>query len=157
MTTTTRDPRIDAALALFAEGTSCSQAVLGAFGPELGVEHGVCLRIAAGFGGGMGRQGKMCGAVTGALMVLGLQLAAPDPDAKARVYAAVRDLCQRFTDRFDALDCTALLGCDLGTPEGWEQAVARSFHTEICPRFVEGAAEILVTLQAERAEADLCQ
>ena len=64
----------DLALSRFSEGFSCSQSVLAAFAPELGLDADAALRVSAAFGGGMGRLGDTCGAVTGALMVLGLRL-----------------------------------------------------------------------------------
>ena len=66
--------RIDVAGSRFSEGFSCSQSVLAAFAPELGLDADAALRVSAAFGGGMGRTGGTCGAVTGALMVLGLQI-----------------------------------------------------------------------------------
>ncbi len=64
--------RIENAVSRFAEGYNCSQAVLSAYAEQLGVDGETALKIAAGFGGGLGRMAETCGAVTGAFMVLGL-------------------------------------------------------------------------------------
>ena len=61
----------DQALQLFSEHFHCSQAVLAAFAPECGLSHEQALKLGACFGSGM-RKGEVCGACTGALMVLGL-------------------------------------------------------------------------------------
>lgn len=61
------------AVACFKEGFSCSQAVFSTFAPQLGLECELALKVAGLFGGGMGRLGEVCGAVTGALMALGLK------------------------------------------------------------------------------------
>ena len=65
--------------ATFREGFNCAQAVLSACGPRFGIGRELALRIAAGFGGGMGTMGRTCGAVTGAFMVIGLARGASDP------------------------------------------------------------------------------
>ena len=85
--------RIDLARSRFSEGFSCSQSVLAAFAPEFGLDVDAALRVAAAFGGGMGRPGHPCGAVTGALMALGLRYGATvvDPAAKELTYAKARD------------------------------------------------------------------
>ena len=59
------------ALDLFSNNFNCSQAVFASIGPKIGIDKNSCLKIASGFGGGMGRQQKTCGAVTGAYMALG--------------------------------------------------------------------------------------
>ena len=74
--------RADLALSRFSAGFSCSQSVLSAFAPDLGLELDPALRVAAAFGGGMGRTGRTCGAVTSALMALGA--AEGGPCARAR-------------------------------------------------------------------------
>jgi len=62
--------RSEEALALFSSGFSCSQAVCAAYAEDLGMKRSDALRVAAGFGGGIGRTGGTCGAVSGAIMVL---------------------------------------------------------------------------------------
>ena len=69
----------DKAVAIFKEGINCSQAVLSSFAEDFGVDKNMALKMAAGFGGGMGRTGHRCGAVTGAYMVLGLKYGAIEP------------------------------------------------------------------------------
>ena len=73
----------EAALASFVEGFSCSQSVLSAFAAEMGLEKEIALKVAGSFGGGMGRMGGTCGAVTGAFMAIGLRYAKLDPSDNA--------------------------------------------------------------------------
>ena len=61
------------AVTTFTNGYSCSQAVVSAYAEQFGLDHDTALRIAGGFGGGMGRRGEVCGALTGAFMVIGLK------------------------------------------------------------------------------------
>jgi C_GCAxxG_C_C family probable redox protein len=56
----------DSAAALFSRGLSCSQAVFSVYAGEYGLDKDAASKIASGFGGGMGRMGQTCGAVTGA-------------------------------------------------------------------------------------------
>jgi C_GCAxxG_C_C family probable redox protein len=79
--------RIEESVAYFREGFSCSQAIVAAYAPSLGLDRDTALKIASGFGGGMGRLAETCGAITGAFMVLGLKYgsAASDREAKEAV------------------------------------------------------------------------
>jgi len=122
---------------------NCAQSVLTAFCEELGLDRMTALKLARGFGGGMGRGGKTCGAVSGAYMVIGLQEAAMSRDGVEAVYARIKEFNQRFTELFSSTECKALLNCDLSTPEGHARARAEGMFTKICPAFVRGAVEIL--------------
>jgi C_GCAxxG_C_C family probable redox protein len=138
--------KVEATVDCFREGFTCSQAVLSTYGGEFGLERETALKAAAGFGAGMGRLGEVCGAVTGALLVIGLkhgQTEAKDKETKEKTYALVRDFSSRFKVRHGSLLCRELLGCDLGTAEGMAMAREKGYFTEICPRFVRAAAEIL--------------
>jgi len=138
--------KVEAAVACFREGFSCSQAVLSTWSGEFGLERETALRAAAGFGGGMGGLGEVCGAVTGALIVIGLKhgrTEAKDKETKEKNSFLVRDFAGRFRSRNGSLLCRELLGCDLTTPEGAEAARQKGLFAERCPRFVRDAAEIL--------------
>jgi C_GCAxxG_C_C family probable redox protein len=138
--------RAELAVSLFEKGCSCSQAILAAFGDRFGVDREFALRIAAGFGGGMGRMAEMCGAITGAIMVIGLRYGGIDPkdrQAKDKAQAIVREFADRFVSLNDSLLCRALLGCDISTSEGYELAKEKKLFTTICPKYVKDAAEIL--------------
>ena len=114
-----------------------------------------------GFGGGM-RLGETCGAVTGALMVLGLRYGSGDCDTaegRAPVSARVVEFSDRFKKRNGALTCRDLLGCDISTAEGMKQAQEQNLFKTTCVKMVENAAEILEEMETEsqqRTESD-CQ
>lgn len=138
--------KVEAAVACFGEGFNCSQAILSTYGEDFGLSQETALRAAAPFGAGMGRLGEVCGAVNGALMVIGLKhghTTATDKEGKEKGYALVRDFAGRFRSRNRTLCCRELLGCDLATAEGMEEARQKGLFTERCPRFVRDAAEIL--------------
>lgn len=138
--------KVEAAVGCFREGFSCSQAILSTYGVEFGLERETTLKAAAAFGAGMGRLGEVCGAVTGALIVIGLKYGhtkAKDKEAKETTYTRARDYADRFRSLNGSLLCRELLGCDLGTAEGMATAREKGYFTELCPRFVREAAEIL--------------
>ncbi|MBU2054840.1 MAG: C-GCAxxG-C-C family protein [Proteobacteria bacterium] len=138
--------KIEKAVGCFGEGFNCSQAVLSTYSGEFGLERETALRAAAGMGGGMGGLGEVCGAVTGGMMAIGLKhghTEAKDKETKAKTYGCVRDYAGRFRARNGSILCRDLLGCDISTPEGLEQARQKGLFTERCPRFVRDAAEIL--------------
>ncbi len=126
---------------------NCSQAVLGAFGPELGLGEADCLRVAACFGAGMARLGKSCGALTGGYMVLGLRHAhemATDPKGgRDAVYGKAQALTARFEAAHGSSQCRELTGCDLTTPEGRAEFAERNLHHVLCDRLVKSVVEML--------------
>ncbi|MHA2216743.1 MAG: C-GCAxxG-C-C family protein [Candidatus Hodarchaeales archaeon] len=65
--------RLERVKSSFAQRDNCAQAIISVYGEYLGADHDTCLKIASVFGGGINRTGNMCGAVTGALMVIGLK------------------------------------------------------------------------------------
>jgi len=136
---------------LFRDGCACSQAVLVTYAEPLGLPRQTALQMAAGFAGGM-RMAGTCGAVTGALMVLGLRHAgdtAGNAAGRAAVYARVSEFTKRFQARYGSVTCKDLLGCDISTTDGLKQAQERGLFRTLCPGFVEGAGTILDEMEAE--------
>jgi C_GCAxxG_C_C family probable redox protein len=138
--------RVEIAVSCFEQGFSCSQAVLSTYGPELGLDRETALKVAGAFGGGMGRMGETCGAVTGAFMVIGLEYGmtgAEDEQAKERAYSLVREFVDKFKSRNGSIVCRELLGCDIGVPEIREVIKEEGLFATRCPQFVRDAAEII--------------
>jgi C_GCAxxG_C_C family probable redox protein len=152
----TREPgrskvnRIEQAVQMFEQEFSCSQSVFSAFADPVDIPRETALRVASGFGGGLARTGDTCGAVTGAIMALGLRHcgvpAAADPLGKQQTYPPVQEFLARFKARHGSIVCRALLGCDLGTPEGLQSAREQGLFKSRCPTFVRSAGEILEEL-----------
>lgn len=135
---------VDVALDLFAQMFNCAEAVLGGLVAEFELECNCCPRIATAFGGGMAGQGEICGALTGAMMSIGLKYGrerGDDNESKAVVYGKVRELFSAFEKEFGTCGCFDLIGIDLTTPEGLEQAKATNLHHGICPKYVKFCAE----------------
>lgn len=138
--------KVEQAVSCFKEGFSCTQAMLSTYGLEFGLDHEIALKIAGAFGGGMGRMGEICGAITGAFMVIGLKYgntSAEDSQAKEKTYSLVKEFVDSFKSRNDSIVCRELLGCDISTPEGMELAKEKNLFTTLCPKLVSDAAEII--------------
>ena len=135
----------DKAAATFKEGFSCSQAVLGTYCERFGLDTKQAYKISSGFGGGM-HLDQTCGAVTGAFMVIGLKYGrtrADDVEAKMKTAATVVEFAKRFKARHGSIACTELLGCNISTQEGFEEAKKKDLFKQVCPQYVISAAEIL--------------
>ncbi len=136
----------DDAVNKFCDGLSCSQAVLSTYGIEYGLDTELALKIATGFGGGLARQGGTCGAVTGAVMVIGLNrgsLSSADREAKEETYRAIREFLQRFERECGSTICRELLGCDISQPSGYARAREQNLFQTHCPGYVGSAMGIL--------------
>jgi C_GCAxxG_C_C family probable redox protein len=133
--------RAEDAVRVFDNDFNCCQAVFSVFAPDLGLDRDRALRIATPFGGGMGRLGEVCGAVTGAFMALGLKCGDPDSNsgAKDRSYEAVRAFVERFSDLHGSIRCRELLGCDI---EGMAEAKERNLFSTLCCDLVRDAVKI---------------
>lgn len=143
--------KTDQAVQLFDQGFSCSQAILATYGPALGLDRDLALKAAAGFGGGIGCMGTLCGALGGLFIAIGLKYGTTDPtdkDAKQNAYDIVKKAADQFETQYGSVDCRDLLGFDLSTPRGKEQA-QKPGSFDICPDLIRCAAriaeEILVT------------
>ena len=90
----------DAAYAWFLKGYNCSQSVVAAFAPQLGLTEEMALRLSAGFGAGIGRMREVCGAFCGVVTVLSMVYADPtDPKDKSRMYALVQQAAEQYRTR----------------------------------------------------------
>jgi C_GCAxxG_C_C family probable redox protein len=134
---------------VFESGFNCSQAVFAAFGGDLGLERDLALRLACGLGAGMARTGQTCGAVSGAYLALSLKHGRSrleDEAARDKTYALMQEFTRRFRERHGSVQCTALMGCDLSTPQGYQQALDERLFRTRCPVLVRTAVEITEAL-----------
>ncbi|MBN1305858.1 MAG: C_GCAxxG_C_C family protein [Anaerolineales bacterium] len=136
------DP-VETARKRFTEGLNCSQAVFAAFTSRHDLPEETALKIGSPFGGGIVRQGQTCGAVTGALMALGLEFGSSTPEGKVETYRISQVLLDRFRERHGSLLCKELLDCDISTPEGSTRAQEQGVFQNICPALVASAAELV--------------
>jgi len=140
------------AVNMFKEGSNCSQAIISVYAEDFGLSRENALKISRGFGGGMGRMAKTCGAVTGAFMVLGLKYGNADihdKEARERIYGLVREFTRQFENRNGSIICRELLDCDISKPEGAQAATENGLFASVCPKMVGDAAEILEEMMNE--------
>ena len=129
------------------EGFNCAQAIFYAYCDDLQFDEDHALKIASGFGGGMGRKGEVCGAVSGGIIVLGFKYGSAkkeDRSSKERVYAKTRELMDQFQIRHGTYICRDLLkGCDLTTVKGYNDFKEKDLLNRTCKPCVESVVEIL--------------
>jgi C_GCAxxG_C_C family probable redox protein len=143
------DRSMEAAQFMRDKGFNCAQSVVKAFSAELGVPEDAAVKMAASFGAGLGRNGLVCGAVTGAAVVLGARFGFDDPaapDGRERIYAKVTALLDRFQQQHGSILCRELLAIDPKNPEEWKRIRREGKHDQLCPLFVQSCAEILEEL-----------
>ena len=105
--------RVSRACELFESGFNCSQSVVGAFADLYGFSQEQALKMAASFGGGIGRMRQTCGAACGMFLLAGLECGCTDPsdrEGKSYNYKVVQELAAEFEKRNGSLICSQLLG-----------------------------------------------
>jgi C_GCAxxG_C_C family probable redox protein len=143
------------AKSLFLSGYNCAQSVLLSFASDLHYSEELAQKLAAGFGGGMGKTQHTCGAVTGAIMVLGLingERVNNNEDLKISSYGSVKELMATFTRAYGTTQCNKLIGCDLNTPEGSAKFQEENMMENICAGCVEKAVEIVESISTSQQE-----
>ena len=133
---------------LYEQGFYCSQAVLAAFADELGLTEKQALQVGSCFGGGMCK-GEVCGACTGALMILGMKYGryiSDDWDRQTKANDIAVKFLELFSKENSSYICNELLGCDIATSEGKAYAREHNLFAEFCPKMVASAVEIVEQL-----------
>ena len=133
---------------LFRESYNCSQSVLLAMCQHWGIESDLVPKIATGFGGGMGRSGSVCGAVTGGVMALSIRYGANEPSVEKRLltYEYTRKFLEQFEKRNGGILCKDLIGYTLADLDEHEKAVKDGVFQKKCPTYVQNAVTILLEL-----------
>jgi len=132
--------RAEDATSLFTEQNyNCAQAILAAYGPGYGLDRGIALKLASVFGSGTARTGGMCGAVTGALMVLSLRYCTGEPKGffPKPVHRKARQFIKLFEAEASSTNCNAMRDRD---PHKGRYTRGNNNR---CPGFVELACKLL--------------
>lgn len=139
---------VSKAVELFEHRFMCSQAVFAAFAEQFGITEKQALQIGACFGGGMSKA-EVCGACTGALMVLGMkygQYDENDTDSRTAESEKASEFLEEFKKRNGSYICREILHCDISTDEGKEYARSNGLYGRYCTEMVRSAAEILTEM-----------
>ncbi len=150
------EERVNKARELFLEGYNCSQSVFLAYSDVFGIETSFAARIAAPFGGGVGRLREICGAVSGMSLLAGQMEPADDPadkEAKARNYALVQEMADPFRKENGSIICRELLGLEQkkDDPKPSERTT-QYYETRPCEEYVATAAKIVGEKIVKRGE-----
>jgi len=131
----------------FLEGFNCAQAVFYSYCDDLQFDRDCALKLTCGFGAGMGRKQQVCGAVTGGIIIIGLQYGRGERDdrkATEQTYKKTRDLMDRFEFKHGTFICRQLLnGCDLMTEEGQRTFKENDLLNKTCKEYVRSVVQIL--------------
>lgn len=135
----------------FLSGYNCAQSVVLSFAGDLKFSKELAQKMAAGFGGGIGKQQETCGAITGAIMILGLMKGEEvnnNEELKIATYGSVKELTSKFVVEYKTTNCRELIGCDLNTPEGSAKFNEEKIMENVCAGCVEKAVKIIETITA---------
>ncbi len=151
------DERVTRAVENFMAGYGCCQSIVAAFADLYGLDDTLAKKIAAGFGGGVGRMRMMCGAVSGIVMLVGLhcgQTEGSDREGKSACYKVVQELLEQSRQQNGSLICAEILGL-----KGYEKAscsyiasprTAEYYKSRPCAAKVESAARIFADFLKRR-------
>ena len=147
----------DAAYAWFLKGYNCSQSVVAAFAPQIGLTEETALRLSAGFGAGIGRMREVCGAFCGVVTVLSMVYADPaDPKDKSRMYALVQEAAEQYRSRNGgSIICRELLAKAGTAPAGGTAAEDRTadyYKKRPCPELCRICADLCAEFIAAHPE-----
>ena len=137
-----------ATLMFYETGFVCSQAVFATLGEQLDIERKQALKIAAGFGGGVASQGGICGAVSGAIMAIGLKHGhdeSSDEYAKNETTFLAQELIEKIEDKYGCYTCKGITGIDFTMPEGRKLAKERGLWKKngLCFNLIKDTVEIV--------------
>jgi C_GCAxxG_C_C family probable redox protein len=145
---------VDYAVKIFAAGFNCSQSVFVPIAVDMGIPASKAFKLSTGFGAGMVYRGETCGAITGAMMALGLvygRSKVGDTNARDKTYKIINQLYDEFKKKHGTLLCKELLNADISNPEELKRVGMAGAFTTICPYFVNDAALITDLLLKENS------
>jgi len=134
----------------FKQDYNCAQSVLLTMQEYYGIRQNRLIpKIATAFGGGIGRRGSLCGALTGAIIAIGLKHGTNKPilEEKEKAYKLARKFYEQFVKECSSPFCRELIGYDLTNPEELERFRKSNVRDEKCSYFVKKAVEILIGLE----------
>jgi C_GCAxxG_C_C family probable redox protein len=134
------------AIDVFRNGYNCAQSVLSALSPELGLSRDTAMKLSSPFGSGIAYMQETCGAVTGALMAIGLKYGKGEngtAEDKERAYDFSRHFLTEFRKIHGSVCCRTLMqNLDMSTPEGMEEIRRRDLFRLKCANHIRTAIDI---------------
>ncbi|MDC7227683.1 MAG: C-GCAxxG-C-C family protein [Spirochaetales bacterium] len=130
-------------------GFNCAESTMYGVSNVLGLDTEKFLPMASPFGGGIGRNGKICGSLVVGMMLLGNKFGRNDPDMlRAPAYEAADKLLENFQEKFGNLNCRELTGLDLKAIDNTGEEKQRVHH-EVCRPIVKQVCEWVTEMYEE--------
>jgi len=140
------EKKLTTAIDAFYNGNNCAQSVVKAYVEKLKFDEELALEMALGFGGGMGKMQKACGAVTGAYMVIGIynsKVIVDKVQRKEETPHMIQAFKKAFCQRHQTDQCVHLLGCDIRTEAGQQIFKENHLKDKVCSKCIESSIVIL--------------
>ena len=140
------ETKADIAVEIYTKGFNCAQAVLSSHCEELGLDPVLAKKIAGALGGGMANNGEICGAVSGALILIGLKYGKYKEDdtfSKGNTIRITNSYLDKFKKEFGSLKCRDLVNVDLKNEEEAAKARESGIFKTLCPKFIRKSVELI--------------
>ena len=137
--------KTDMALDLFRNNYNCAQSVFAAFSEDYDLPRELALKVSSGLGGGV-RCGEVCGAASGAVLVIGLSCGhyvSGDLASKEASSKETSEFMKRFRDKCGSCVCRDILGIDTSIGDNRLKAKEMGLFNTVCVEMVKNAVEIL--------------
>lgn len=141
--------RNEVAIKSFQDGLNCAQSVLTSFKDEINLSESDLLKISAGFGGGIGKLQKTCGAVTGAVIAIGMideNLVATNRDSRDKLNHKIQEFNSQFKKIHKTSECRTLLGIDLISDDGAGQFEDQGLGELVCEKCIADSVNIVESI-----------
>ena len=142
-------PPVKKALEHFKGSYNCSQSVLKAILEHKGIQIGSATDFASGFGAGITYSGQQCGAISGAIMAIGILEGLTNSDVrkhKSITYKRSSELHRRFKEEFGSIICDELTGIDMSDSQKLKEMNDVGHFDEVCPKFLESSVRIVMDM-----------
>jgi C_GCAxxG_C_C family probable redox protein len=133
------------ALIYFSDQLNCSQSVFSAYSENFGINENDAIRIATGFGAGFGREQEVCGAISGAVMVLGCRFydESDVPGSKEIIYNKTNELLAKFREMNKTVYCSELTGIDFKKDVGRVEFKKHNIQEKVCKKCIVDVCRLL--------------
>ena len=141
------------ALSYFGSNYNCAQSVLQALLEHKGIHIDQATQFTAGFGGGIAHSGQQCGAISGAMMAIGILEGQTNFDLqqhKSKTYELSTELHTKFKDEFGSIICDELTGIDMSDSQKMQDAIDTGHFGKICPKFIESTIRAVLTMYPDK-------
>ena len=131
------------------KGYNCAQSVIKAYAGDVGMNEEDAVKMASALGGGVGRNGHICGAVSGAALIIGMKFGTTDPanfQTKEKAYNKTNELLEKFSAENKSVLCKELIPYDMKNPEELKKAREAGVFAKQCPLYVLSSGRILESI-----------